>query len=632
MRLARDALEVHREVINGLNVYPVPDGDTGTNMLLTLESVCRELDDLDQPELRDAPDVSDRSDGSDDGRFEAVCRAIAHGSLMGARGNSGVILSQLLRGLVGRLASDPGSGGATVADALRAASDAARAAVLKPVEGTILTVAEEAARGAGEAAGRGCDLVAVLEAARAAARRGLERTPELLPTLARAGVVDAGGYGLVLLLDALGEAVGGCPVAKDPAQVLPAGFRVQRASAPPAGTLSSQGQESIGVADHKAGGPGGITNCDQRAALRGEREASAAGLATSAGERAAGEPAAGEPAAGEPAAGEPAAGEPRPGHAGEPRYEVMFLLEAPDESIPALKDAWAALGESIVVVGGDGLWNCHVHTDDVGAAIEAGIDVGRPRDIRVTDLLEQVEQLEEERWVREGQGEPVGAEASPPPRTAVVAVANGEGIARIFRSLGVRHLVAGGQSMNPSTEELLKVVEESPSFEVVILPNNENVQPVALQVAEVASKPVRVVPTSGIVEGFAALLEYDPEASAEENAASMANSARRVASGDVTQAVRDAVGPDGPIAAGSWIGVTRQGIEVVAASLEDAVVGLVDALVAPGHELVTLIEGEGASEASTRRIRSQIEERHPGLSVEVLSGGQPLYPYLVGVE
>ncbi len=308
----------------------------------------------------------------------------------------------------------------------------------------------------------------------------------------------------------------------------------------------------------------------------------------------------------------------------------MYLLEAPDDTIGAFKEVWAGIGDSIVVVGGDGLWNCHIHTNDVGPAVEAALDAGRPRNITVTDLAEQVD---EERWVREGSTGSRGEEPSgPPPRTAVVAVANGEGVGRIFRSLGVHHLIPGGQSMNPSTAQILDVVEKVDSPEVVLLPNNENIHPVGLQVVELAGKPVRMVPTSGIVEGFPALLEYDPEAGAEDNARAMAASACRVVAGEVTQAVRDAPGPDGPIGAGDWIGLSREGIEVVAGSLVDAMCQLLDELLDDHHELVTLIEGEGAGAGETRRITEWLGEQHPGLSVEVHHGGQPLYPYLISIE
>ncbi|HXW32074.1 MAG TPA: hypothetical protein VEJ21_03205, partial [Acidimicrobiales bacterium] len=203
---------------------------------------------------------------------------------------------------------------------------------------------------------------------------------------------------------------------------------------------------------------------------------------------------------------------------------------------------------------------------------------------------------------------------------------------RIFRSLGVRHLIAGGQSMNPSTAQILDVVEKVDSPEVVLLPNNENICPVGLQVVELATKPVRMVPTSGIVEGFAALLEYDPEAGADENAKAMAASACRVVAGEVTRAVRESAGPTGPIHAGDWMGLSRDGIEVVADSLADATCALVDKLLGTGHELVTLIEGEGAGVGETRRVTEWLDEHHPGIAVEVHHGGQPLYPYLISIE
>ena len=310
----------------------------------------------------------------------------------------------------------------------------------------------------------------------------------------------------------------------------------------------------------------------------------------------------------------------------------MYLLEAADATVPAFKEVWAGIGDSIVVVGGEGLWNCHIHTNDVGASIEAALDAGRPRNIRVTDL---VEQMEEERWVREataagpgGHDEPSG----PPPRTAVVAVANGEGVGRIFRSLGVHHLVAGGQSMNPSTAQILEVVEGVASTEVVLLPNNDNIRPVAMQVCELATKTVRVVPTSGIVEGFAALLEYDPEAGADDNAAAMAASARRVVAGEVTQAVRDATGPMGPIKAGDWLGLSRDGVEVVGETLAEAACGLLGKLLRDDHELVTLIEGDGSGAADTRHVTEWLAEHRADIAVEVHHGGQPLYPYLISIE
>ncbi len=557
----RHVLRLHQEAINALNVYPVPDGDTGTNMALTVDSVVQELARLDG--LHAIDDATPKGAGAcvpSDGRVQMaeVCKAVAHGSLMGARGNSGVILCQLLRGFTNVLAEADEAEASDVARALTAASDAARQAVLRPVEGTILTVARAAAQGAEHAAQDGAVLVAVLDSARDAAADALAHTPEQLHVLAQAGVVDAGGTGYVLLLDAALNVVDD--------RALP--------EAPPASE-----------------------------ALRPVPADALPRLASGAGES-------------------------QPD--GMLRYEVMYLLEAPDDTVDAFKDVWAGIGDSIVVVGGDGLWNCHIHTDDVGGAIEAALDVGRPRDIRVTDLSDQVD---EERWVREGAGLPEAPpHDAPVSRSAVVAVATGEGVGRIFRSLGVHHLVAGGQSMNPSTAQILEVVDAVPSPEVVLLPNNDNIHPVAMQVCELSTKVARVVPTSGIVEGFAALLEFDPGAGAEDNARAMSESARRVVAGEVTQAVRDATGPSGPIRAGDWMGLSRDGVEVVGDSVAEATCGLLGKLLSADHELVTLIEGEGAGPGETRRVSEWLAEHRPDVAVEVHRGGQPLYPYLISIE
>jgi len=544
----RDALRSHQDVINRLNVFPVPDGDTGTNMALTLESVMAELSDLDQPDMA------------------ATCKAIAHGSLMGARGNSGVILSQLLRGIVDVLTetgSVPGPG--ELARALTLADKLARQAVMRPVEGTILTVAEAAAQGARDAADAGKSLIDVVEASRSAAADALARTPELLPVLAQAGVVDAGGAGYLLLLDALLTVVDGRPLPEPPdLPEEPAGW---------------------------ASGPSGMDQAVE--ASHGDAGSDIAGL----------------------------------------RYEVMYLLEAPDDTIPVFKEVWAGLGDSIVVVGGDGLWNCHIHTDDIGGAVEASLDVGRPRNIRITDLLEQVE---EERWVRVGGGTAGSGPAEIPPghapTTGVVAVATGVGIGRIFRSLGVHQVIAGGQSMNPSTAEILAAVELLRADEVIILPNNKNIRPVAERVNDLTSKVIRVVPTNTIAEGFAALLAYDPEAHVDVNARAMETSARNVVAGEITQAVRDSDSAVGPIAVGDWLGLSRQGIEAVGGSVSTVAWALLDRLVTDDHELVTLIEGEGSGAADTRRITEWLGEHRPNVDIEVHQGGQPLYPYLFSIE
>jgi uncharacterized protein len=291
---------------------------------------------------------------------------------------------------------------------------------------------------------------------------------------------------------------------------------------------------------------------------------------------------------------------------------------------------WAGIGDSIVVVGGDGIWNCHIHTDDIGASIEAALDCGRPRNIRVTDLLEQVE---EERWVRDAAAAAPEEEApAEPVPTAVVAIATGDGIRRIFRSLGVQQIVAGGQSMNPSTAQILEAVEAAPADEVVVLPNNKNIIPVAEQVDELTPKTVRVVPTRGIAEGFAALMAYDPECSADENNEAMSEAAAAVTIGEVTVAVRESSSDAGPIKAGDYLGIARDGIKAVDATLAGAATALLDHLVRDDHEIVTIIEGEGSSAADTRRITEWLAEHRPGAQPEVHHGGQPLYAYYFGIE
>tara|TARA_B100001146_G_scaffold141110_1_gene123719 strand:+ start:1596 stop:3197 length:1602 start_codon:yes stop_codon:yes gene_type:complete len=529
----RDALATHREVLNLLNVYPVPDGDTGSNMAMTADSVVAELDGLDDGTVAEMAQVT---------------VAISHGSLMGARGNSGVILSQVLRGLSGVFADAGAVDGRVLADGLAAASTAAYAAVMRPVEGTILTVVRESAAAAVVAADSGGDLLVVAESARAVGGESLARTPDLLPVLADAGVVDAGGSGFLLLLDAVLTAVDGRPLPDPPELVTPVG-----AARPD---------------DHGTNRPEGT------------------------------------------------------------RYEVMFFLDAPDGAVEGFREAWAALGDSIVVVGGDGVWNCHVHTDDIGGAVEAGIRVGRPHRIRVTDLFEEVE---EQAWVRD-QISADAEDLGDPVPCAVVAVANGAGIRDIFHSLGVRRVVAGGQSMNPSTADLLAAVEAVPADEVVILPNNGNIIAAATQVDAQTSKTVRVVPTRGITEGFASLLEYDPQGTAEDNLAGMAAASDGVVAGEVTVAVRDSGSDVGDIVEGDHLGLSGGRVRVVAGSAFDATTGLLADLVDDSHEIVTVIAGADAVEATTAAIVSWLEAEHPGIEVEVHEGGQPLYPYFLGVE
>jgi hypothetical protein len=524
----RDALRAHQEELNRLNVYPVPDGDTGTNMALTLESVCAELQTAES--------------------MDEVCHAVSRGSLMGARGNSGVITSQILRGLVDGFRPLESVGPVDLRAGLRRGADAAYQAVMRPVEGTILTVVREAAEAA-EALDGTLTLVSLLERAYDASCEAVERTPQLLPTLRDAGVVDAGGKGFTLMLAALLEVVSGRAIPEPEIVTAPAV-----------------------VTAHLAG--------DDLSSLR---------------------------------------------------YEVMYLLEASDETMPSFRDTWSAIGDSIVVVGGDGLWNCHIHTNDIGGAVEAGIDAGRPHKIRITDLIEQVE---EERWVREADvlADLDDFDDQTAVTTAVVAVGVGDGIRRLFTSLGVQQVVAGGQSMNPSTAQILEAVEQCKADSVVVLPNNKNIVAVAQQVDALSEKQVAVIATHSVPEALAALVEYDPSATVADNSASMQDAIGRVRTGEVTQAVRTAAVDGEQIRAGDWIALARDGVVGSAGSPADAVCKLLDRLVDDDSEIVTVLVGCDAAAKDTERIREHIEYAFPHLEVEFHDGGQPLYPYLVGVE
>ena len=550
----RNTLKRHQADLNKLNVYPVPDGDTGTNMARTLDAVVAELD-------------------KRPGALEETCNAISHGSLMGARGNSGVILSQILRGLASTLKSARETGAPKVAEALKAASAAAYQSVLKPIEGTILTVVRESADAAVRAAGDGATLAAMLRVARAAGRESLAKTPELLPVLKDAGVVDAGGAGFLLFLDSALHVIDGEPLPEP---------------------------ENIA-------GP----NTEQLIAVmkRGEGDENVVDVS-------------------------------------ELRYEVMFLLEIDDTKSKAFMQKWGEVGDSIVVVGGEGLYNCHIHTNDIGAAIEAPIGLGgRPHQIRVTDLFEEVA---EEHEKREAQiGAPTGADtaahggkpsfkthaALPEVTCAVVAVASGDGIAELFGNLGVHGVVTGGQTLNPSTQELLDAVEHMNAQQVVILPNNKNIIPVAKQVDGLTKKEVRVVPTCSMPEALAALVAYDPEASAEHNGSEMAKAAAAVVTGEVTTAVRDTKTDAGAVKAGDSIGLVRgDGVVAIAPDVFECSTALLKHIVSAERELLTIIVGVDAKASTTEKLVEWVGEHFPSLACEVHRGGQPLYPYLFGVE
>ena len=512
-------------------------------------------------------------DGTDPDDLDATCDAISHGSLMGARGNSGVILSQIMRGIATTLKTQAPVSGAKFAEALQAAATGAYQAVLKPIEGTILTVVRLSADGAKEAADAGGSLVEVVRAAQAAGRIALANTPEQLAVLKDAGVVDAGGAGFLLLLDSALHVVDG--------EALPVPEEDDGSGGAVAAAFDQPAQRSGST---KVGGAGEVDVADQR-------------------------------------------------------YEVMYFMDLADEQIEAFKQGWGAIGDSIVVVGGDGIWNCHVHTNDIGAAIEVPLDLGgRPKEIRVTDLFEEVDEEHAKREAAMAGGQTNASITKAgggltPVTTAIVAVCSGEGLVELFAQLRVQGVVTGGQTMNPSTAELLDTVAAVNADQVVILPNNKNIIPVAEQVNALSAKHVLVVPTTSMPEALASLVVYDPEASADVNYAQMVEAAESVATGEVTQATRNTNSDAGLIKEGDWIGIVKgDGIAAISNSPHGASIALLEHLLDDDAELVTVITGTDATAESTAVIEGWLSDYRADIDVEVQRGGQPLYPYLFGVE
>jgi uncharacterized protein len=533
--LALAALAAAREEIDALNVYPVPDGDTGTNMFLTFESARNAM-----------VEAAHTSDGELTDDLRAALAAFSRGALLGARGNSGVIFSQLVGALCKRLAeAGPDDRSAAVfADGLARATDASYAAVGEPVEGTILSVARAASDAAlAVAADEQTRLGHVIRAAAAAAREALARTPDPLTVLRDAGVVDAGGRGLCVVLDAAETAVTG-----------------KR----PVSALSPLGTHAIPVPL-----PGGdLTE-------------------------------------------------------GGPAYEVMFLLEADDDRIPDLRRKLAPLGDSLVVVGGDRLWNVHVHVDNVGAAVEAGIEAGRPYRVRVTHFAEQV--------VRRSAGP--GAPSRRQGRK-VVMVAAGEGLAALYREAGAV-VVPGGPGRRPSTGALLDALLECAAAEVVLLPNDRDSIPVSEAAAQTARQEhdvrVAVIPTNAQVQGLAALAVHEPGRTFEQDVLEMTAAARHARAGAVTVAVKQAMTTAGPCEPGDVLGAIEGDFVVVGADLDTVATEVLERLLGGGGELVTLVAGVDGVELA-ERCAAYLSSAHPTIDLVVYHGGQDRYPLLVGVE
>lgn len=528
--LALEALGAAREEIDALNVYPVPDGDTGTNLYLTFEAARQSIVDAEPESLVSALTV------------------FARGALLGARGNSGVILSQLMRaGADQLLRGDPSKPGQLLADTLSLAADAAYDAVATPVEGTILTVARAAGQAAQEAVPEApqeltAQMGFVIRVAAEAARDALERTPEQLETLRLAGVVDAGGRGLCVILDAAEQAL--------------------------------TGKRPVNEYQVRTPLPVPITS---------EADLSEDG----------------------------------------PAYEVMFLLDADSTAIPSLRKRLGPLGDSLVVVGGDRLWNIHVHVDDVGAAIEAGIEAGRPYRVRVTHFAEQLSQASATRRRTKLAGQ-----------RGIVAVAAGPGLMSLFGEAGAV-VLPGGPGRRCSTGELLDAIRSTGCAEVIVLPNDAD----TVAVAEAAAQTARdegtrtaVIPTRTQVQGLAAAAVHQSSRSFDDDVVHMTSAGGHARHGAVTVAARDAMTMAGPCSTGDTLGIVDGDFALVGGALDDAAVEIVERLLSGGGELVTLVTGVGSTDELVRRVTSHVAHARPDIEVLVYDGGQERYPLLIGVE
>jgi hypothetical protein len=676
------ALRAHQHEIDELNVYPVPDGDTGTNLVLTLSAALQALthDPERGPEPTPGPESTHGSDsggptvagptstgllvrgdtaaegvadaagagtaapggagpggpsGGDGGQtaLGRALRLMARGALLGARGNSGVIVSQILRGMADSLAAVAVVRGRALAAALRSATDTAYAAVAKPVEGTVLSVLAAAAEAAARI--KSDDIVVVARAAARAATEALARTPMQLPELARAGVVDAGGRGLCLLLDALVETLSGTA----PTTALPSAT----ASTGTASTAASSSATAPGDAAPGATAPGDTAPSDT---AQGATDGVVPAPSAVAPDGRAEHPVEADQSSGDRPTSGPSTGSAvstrRESGSSEFAYEVQYLLDAEPAAVEALRTTLGALGDSLVVVGtGDGApptWNVHVHVNDVGAAIEAGIEAGRPHRIAVTRFADQAGG--DRATDRLAAGRPaldhpvvhpaVDRPAVDPQARAAVVVAAGDGLTALFVAEGAT--VVG---RNPSTAEVLDAIRSTGAGRVVLLPNDANTHAVATSAAReaaIAGIRVSVVPTRSPVQALAALAVRDPGRAFSEDVIAMAEAAGACRSGEVCTASRDALTVAGRCHPGDLLGLVDGEVHIIGTDLAEVCRRLIDRMLGGGGELATLVLGGDAPPELEAVLREHAAQTWPFIDLQCYAGGQPRYHLLVGVE
>ena len=546
---AANELASKKEWINELNVFPVPDGDTGTNMTMTMMSAAKEVAALETDDMK------------------VLCKAIASGSLRGARGNSGVILSQLFRGFTRELAAAEKNTVEIpqIAAAFVRATETAYKAVMKPKEGTILTVARAMSDKAEELQNGATDIIAFAKDIIAAGDAALEQTPELLPVLKQAGVVDSGGQGLMTVMHGAFQALSG-----EIGEVFLENFDAAQAS------------------ESREAHPIDTSHLDTS--------------------------------------------EIRFGYC----TEFIVNLEHPlsDDEEQAFKSFLESIGDSIVCVASEDMVKVHVHTNDPGLAIQKGLSMGSLSRMKIDNMREE----HNERLIRnasqlaaeEKRKQAASAEKKP---YGFLSVSVGDGLDRIFKEIGVDQLISGGQTMNPSTEDILNAIAAINADTIFILPNNKNIVLAAQQARDLTEgKNVVVVPTRNIPEGITAMVSFLPESSPEENLAAMQEAIRHLATAEVTYAVRDTTMDDFEIHAGDFMAIGQNGMLTVEKKVEDAVLNAIEKLTADGKELVTLYYGSDVSEQNAKLVKELAEARFEDCEVELNYGGQPVYYYFISAE
>jgi len=531
-------LEEHRETINALNVFPVPDGDTGSNMSATMQAAVRDIK------------------TSSESLAGVVAAKIAHGALLGARGNSGVILSQILRGLAQGLDKKTTFTASDLANAFQEASRLAYRAVIKPVEGTILTVIRETAEAAKHSAERGDDLVGLIQEAVIAARQSVARTPDLLPALKQAGVVDSGGQGLCTILEGIWRYIRGEAGMSNPAMIpLP--------SAPLATASETHVKKGRVTIEEEFG------------------------------------------------------------------YEVVFLLYGTNLDMESIRQTIIDMGGvSTVVAGDEKLLKVHTHTASPGKILDYGVGLGSLMDINIENLQAQsltyAAASEAEHAEDEEQAQTISI--------ATVSVVSGAGFEHVFRELGVNALVSGGQTMNPSIEELLAAVDAAPAEKVIILPNNGNVILSAQQVVSLTQKEVYVIPSDTLPQGVAALLSFNYEADFATNCQAMSEAAQHIQTAEITTAVRTVQIGGVRVREGDFIGLINGNLAIAGQHMERVINDTLERMGIDGYEIVTLYYGEDITTDEAQQTAQRIKQRYSHLEIEVVNGGQPYYAYIVSAE